>query len=139
MVVVAAGVETEILRHARGAMPEECCGVLVGTFAAGEWTVVEAVALENVSSADRHVRYEADPRGILAADKAARARGLDVIGFYHSHPVGEGRPSGEDLRLAWEGYLYVIAEMDEGRGAGRLRAWRFVMGRAEEIAVKVES
>jgi len=134
MVIVAADAEREILRHARAALPEECCGVLVGTAANGQWKVVAAAAVGNVSGGDRQRRYEADPRGILRADAEARRQGLDVIGFYHSHPEGEGRPSAEDLRLAWEGYIYVIAEP---AGAGKIRAWRIVEGRAEELGVQV--
>ena len=55
-------------------------------------------------------RFEIDPRDHIAACKAARARGHEIIGCYHSHPNG-----GTSLRRAIcpgageEDFLWLIA------------------------------
>jgi desampylase len=92
-------VHADVLRvaiaHARDAAPAECCGVLIGT---GE-RIVEAVRARNI--ADRPTRFEIDPKDHLDARRLARSRGLDVVGFYHSHPHSAASPSETDLAEAY--------------------------------------
>ena len=78
----------------REASPGECCGVLLGRH--GE--VVEAVRVRNLS--DNRTRYLLDPAGHLAAQRDGRARGVDVLGFYHSHPHSPAVPSETDVAEA---------------------------------------
>lgn len=56
---------------------------------------------------------------VRSAEAAAEAEGLQVVGFYHSHPRGSANPSRADLDQAVPGYLYLIV----GR-RGEVRAWR---------------
>jgi len=79
-----------IAAHAKDAAPAECCGVLIGR----EGDVLEAVRTGNI--ADRPTRFEIDPKDHLAAIKSARARGLVIVGFYHSHPHSAPIPSETD-------------------------------------------
>ena len=59
---------------------------------------------------DQHMR----PMG----DKTARAKGLDIIGFYHSHPNAPAHPSQYDVDHAWPFYSYVIVSiMDKSSDA----------------------
>jgi proteasome lid subunit RPN8/RPN11 len=89
--------------HAHDALPAECCGVLIGK---GE-NVLEAVRVANIA-ADRH-RFELDPQGHIDARRAARHRGLDVVGFYHSHPHSEPEPSPTDqANASYTDHLYLI-------------------------------
>jgi len=63
---------------------------------------------ENVAETPR-TRYRIDPEQQLAALERADAEGLDVVGFYHSHPTGPAEPSETDAaRATWHGYAYVI-------------------------------
>jgi proteasome lid subunit RPN8/RPN11 len=95
-----------VIAHAREAAPAECCGVLIGT----ERDVVEAVRTRNV--ADRPTRFEIDPKGHLDARRSARARGLDVVGFYHSHPHSPARPSETDTAEAnYPDHLHLIVSL----------------------------
>ena len=72
--------------------PEEGCGVLVGRDLGGAREVERAIAFENRREDSRHNRYLIAPEQFLAAEKQARAAGLDVIGFFHSHPDHPARP-----------------------------------------------
>jgi proteasome lid subunit RPN8/RPN11 len=79
--------------HAEAAYPHECCGALLGHERDGDRVVVALHAADNRREA------EAAPRRFLitaedyrAIEAGARARSLDVIGFYHSHPDHPGSP-----------------------------------------------
>jgi proteasome lid subunit RPN8/RPN11 len=93
----------EVAAHARDTLPAECCGVLLGR--ADE--VVEAVRTRNAS--EDPGRYLLDAKDHIDARRAARRRGLEVVGFYHSHPHSEPEPSVSDLAEAtYPGHLYLI-------------------------------
>jgi proteasome lid subunit RPN8/RPN11 len=100
-----------IAAHARRSYPAECCGVLVGTTDA----IVEAVPSPNLAD-DPHRRFLIDPCVHFDAIRDARARGLTVVGFYHSHPASEPRPSTTDLAEAsYPDHWYLIVRpMTEG-------------------------
>jgi proteasome lid subunit RPN8/RPN11 len=48
------------------------------------------------------------------AERAAKAQGLEVIGWYHSHPDHPARPSDFDRDHAWPWYSYIIVSVHEG-------------------------
>jgi proteasome lid subunit RPN8/RPN11 len=98
----------QLREHARRATPSECCGLLLGTPA----TVAEAVPTRNL--ADDPNRFLVDPEAHIAARRDARRRGLEVVGFYHSHPRSSAIPSATDLaEVAYPGHLYAIVSLIE--------------------------
>jgi proteasome lid subunit RPN8/RPN11 len=108
----------EVAAHAHDTLPAECCGVLIGR----SDEVVEAVRTRNLSNDPN--RYELDPKDHIGARRTARDRGLEVVGFYHSHPHSEPEPSIADLAEAtYPGHLYVIVRpLAEG---AKVRVFRF--------------
>ena len=114
----------QIHAHVEQAYPEEACGLLVGTLGTTERRVERVEAVTNAAPADRGRRYVVDPGDFLAIERRARLAGLDVIGFYHSHPDHPAEPSASDRAEALSHYTYLIAEVRSGRPAG-LKAWRF--------------
>lgn len=121
-------------RHAATAYPEECCGVMLGTVTrdpahGGETTLVQRVlSVENERDDSRHNRFLITPETVLAAEKQARRLGLDVVGYYHSHPDHPAEPSEFDRSHAWPGMSYVIVSVRDGRPA-ETRSWRLVEDR----------
>jgi desampylase len=96
-----------IAAHARETAPEECCGLLLGR---GD-EILEAVRARNLAD-DRTTRFLIDPADHFAARRAARARGLEVTGFYHSHPGTDAAPSARDLaEFSYAGHLYAIVSL----------------------------
>ena len=92
--------------HAREAAPAECCGLLLGRGDA----VLEAVRARNISGVA--TRFEVDPRDHIDTRRLARRRGLEVVGFYHSHPHSPAVPSATDVDEAgYDDYLYVIVSL----------------------------
>jgi proteasome lid subunit RPN8/RPN11 len=103
-------------RHGEETYPHECCGVLLGGVE-GEDRVVRQVARCSNTRADRpQDRYDIDPRELVRIQREARTQGLDIVGFYHSHPDHPARWSQTDLAEAhWIGCSYVITSVQQGR------------------------
>ncbi len=95
LVRLAAGVVDSLIRHARDESPAECCGLLIGL---GN-IVSEALPARNIAP-DPARRFTIRPEDHINARRAARGRGLDVIGFYHSHPRSAPTPSETDIAEA---------------------------------------
>jgi proteasome lid subunit RPN8/RPN11 len=116
-----------VIAHARETAPAECCGVLVGR---GD-TIVEAIRCRNLD--DNPNRFLIDPHDHLAARRHAREVGLEVIGFYHSHPHSAPQPSPTDLAQAsYPDHLYLIVGL-EPRPA--LRLFELTGGQFDEVAL----
>jgi len=114
----------QILRHARHAWPEECCGIVQGRVHRAKREVSHIVRAPNVAVGDRTRRYELDPKCLVATLTAARGgRGAALIGFYHSHPDGSCTPSAIDTRLAWPDVSYLILTLRD-RHFRMLTSWR---------------
>lgn len=94
-IAVTRGVIATLLAQAARAAPEECCGLLLGT----DCLIDRVMPAANVAQ-DRLRRFEIDPAALLAAHKAARAGGPQVLGYYHSHPAGHPVPSATDCEHA---------------------------------------
>jgi proteasome lid subunit RPN8/RPN11 len=86
---------------------------------------IDAVpSARNIAPQHRPDRYEVDPLDHLQALALAAARGLDIVGAWHTHPGVAPEPSERDRALAWEDWCYLIV----GREAGSvvIRAWRII-------------
>jgi proteasome lid subunit RPN8/RPN11 len=113
----------EIRAHAAADYPHECCGFLVGRADGETVTVTRTVPAANLRDDSPRNRFEIDPGDLVKTDRAARAEGLGVVGFYHSHPDAPARPSEFDREHAWAGYHYVIVSVQSGRSQ-EMRNWR---------------
>ncbi len=107
----------------REGYPYETCGLLIGTQDSTTRLVTRAPQARNLSEERAHDRYELDPRDFLAADRQARAEGLEVVGIWHSHPDHPARPSETDRQAAWADYSYLIVSVTR-EGIADMRCWR---------------
>jgi proteasome lid subunit RPN8/RPN11 len=101
--------------HAETLYPSECCGAMLGRSDGETKLVIEAVPLENSFAGAQHDRYELKPEDLLAADQAARARGLDLIGIFHSHPDCGAYFSETDLKNSCPWYSFVVLSIQNGK------------------------
>ena len=107
-----------IRAHGEETYPHECCGVLLGTMNLDkdEREVKSVVRAGNTRLDSLHNRYNIDPKELIAAQKQARQAGLDIVGFYHSHPDHPPRWSPTDFAEAhWIGCSYVITSVVKGK------------------------
>ena len=110
----------EILRaHGEETYPHECCGALLGNaIQVGPWSIVAAVRAGNTRTDSAHNRYSIAPVELVRIQREARAKGLEIAGFYHSHPDHPAQWSTTDLAEAhWLGCSYVITEVAQGKAA----------------------
>jgi len=108
--------------HGEGAYPAECCGALAGRVVGED--VKEVVRLEpavNRRTDDPH-RYLIAPDDLRRLEGQLKSEGLEIVGYYHSHPDHPAVPSAFDADHAWPWYSYVIVRVDRGRGAD-LASW----------------
>ena len=103
-----------MLTHARQVYPDECCGVMLGISENGAKIVSAALPLENSFAGPRAARYELRPEDLIAAEKAARGRNLDLIGIYHSHPDCDAYFSQTDLKNSCPWYSFVVLSIRGG-------------------------
>ncbi|MBI5369290.1 MAG: M67 family metallopeptidase [Planctomycetes bacterium] len=98
MLEIPGALFERIRAHAAAAYPREACGVLVGTD--GDCRRVSEVhPAANLKAEARSDRFEIDALWADRLDRAARARGLMVVGYYHSHPDHPARPSPTDAEF----------------------------------------
>jgi proteasome lid subunit RPN8/RPN11 len=119
-----------IREHSAREYPSECCGMLLGNVDDDAKEVMEVVPLTNLRhdpsraqellplddqsrETDKN-RFLIDPLDQLRVEKDARKRGLEVLGYYHSHPDHPARPSIYDRDHAWPWYSYVIIAVEQG-------------------------
>ena len=108
----------KIRRHGEETYPNECCGILVGTSEGDIRSVRSVVRCDNVRTDSSQTHYHIDPRQLVRSQREARESGLDIIGFYHSHPDHPAQWSPTDLEQAhWIGCSYVITSVENGKAA----------------------
>jgi proteasome lid subunit RPN8/RPN11 len=103
-----------MVAHARQAYPDECCGAMIGSIADDGKLVRVAIPLQNAFEGAKAARYELRPEDLLAADKAARDRQMDLIGIYHSHPDCDAYFSRTDLDNSCPWYSFVVLSIRNG-------------------------
>lgn len=110
----------EIRDQGEKAYPAECCGVLAGIAGVAK-DVSRLVPMTNRRTDDPH-RYLIAPDDLRRVEAELRTTGLEVLGYYHSHPDHPAVPSAFDTEHAWPWYSYIIVRVERGRAA-ELTSW----------------
>ena len=133
-----------IRQHGAETFPHECCGALLGRDSAfGDDSlepsreVLELFPLVNRRDDSPRNRFAVTAEDVLEAEKAARRHGLDVVGWYHSHPDHPARPSAFDREHAWPWYSYIIVSVMSGAPA-EMTSWRLNDDRQEYSPERIE-
>ncbi|HEV8689358.1 MAG TPA: M67 family metallopeptidase [Ideonella sp.] len=112
-----------LCQAARGGYPYETCGLLIGAREPQRCRVQAMRQARNLNREHARDRYELDPADYLAAERLAKAQGLEIIGVWHSHPDHPARPSETDWVQAWEGWSYLILSVSAD-GVQAVTSWR---------------
>lgn len=118
-----------IRAHGAEAYPHECCGALLGRDGDEGREVASIFPLVNRRDDSPRNRFSLTPDDVRAAEKAAAGRGLELVGWYHSHPDHPARPSEFDREHAWPWYSYVILSVERGEPR-EMTSWRLANDRA---------
>jgi proteasome lid subunit RPN8/RPN11 len=113
------GVFAAIRAHGAETYPNECCGALYGR----DGVVSATFALPNTTDEGPRRRFLVRPQDYREAEARATALGVDLLGFYHSHPDHPARPSQYDLDHAWPFFSYIIVAVRAGTPEA-MTSWR---------------
>jgi proteasome lid subunit RPN8/RPN11 len=128
---LSPGQAQAIVAHARKDAPCEACGVIVGR---QNERASDIIPIANVADDPIHA-YHMEDVALLKAFTGAEARGLEVIGFYHSHPAGEPIPSRTDIAQAtYPDTPYLIVGL---KGGAKLAAWTMRAGQVDEAPLHI--
>ena len=117
-----------IVAHAVEELPNECCGLLIGS----SDIVEDATRARNLKRS--RTKFQVEPADHFAAIRKARAAGLEVVGAYHSHPSGPSGPSDTDrARLSDPSMFHIIVSL--AHGTKTVRAFRLVDGNFSPLEI----
>ncbi|MCB9779099.1 MAG: M67 family metallopeptidase [Alphaproteobacteria bacterium] len=122
---IEPAVRAELEAHAVEGHPHEIVGILAGDRAAGRITAI--TRLQNTNTDRAADRYQVSPLALMKAEQALEARGLEIVGYYHSHPDHPAMYSDTDRDLALPNMAYLILGVQGHEGPPRvteLRCWR---------------
>lgn len=125
MIRLTVGTENQIRIEGENSYPNECCGALLGLFDKEGNALVEAILpiINAREDEEQYHRFVITADDYLRAERTARVKGIEVVGFYHSHPDHPAIPSEYDREHALPFYAYIIVAVAQG-GAGDLTSWR---------------
>lgn len=116
--IIPITVYDDLRAHGEQTYPHECCGALLGQSSPDGWQIVSAVRAGNTRTDSAHNRYHIAPAELVSIERDARHQGLEIAGFYHSHPDHPAQWSSTDFAEAhWLGCSYVITEIAKGKAA----------------------
>ena len=138
MIQLAETHRNEIAAHGESDYPHECCGLLLGRLTDdGPKRVVETYAISNAREEEaKRNRFLIRPDELMRGERYAEKKGLEVVGFYHSHPDHPAVPSQYDLDHAWPLYSYIVVSVKAGQAAD-LRSWELEADRSRFEEEKV--
>lgn len=117
MLKIAQAEYDALRQHGEETYPHECCGIMLGrVIAPGQNEVVELMRAGNTRTDSLHNRYHIAPQELIKAQREGRKKGLEIVGFYHSHPDHPAQWSKTDFEEAhWFGCSYVITAVAQGK------------------------
>jgi proteasome lid subunit RPN8/RPN11 len=139
---------TKIGEHGSETYPHECCGALLGRdldAAANSSSddhsasreILALFPLINRRDDSPRNRFSVTSEDVRDAEKAAREKGLDVVGWYHSHPDHPAAPSQFDRDHAWPWYSYIIVSVANGKPE-KMTSWRLTDDRTQFTPEPIE-
>lgn len=123
MIIINSKQMEAVFNHGKEGYPHEVCGIILGTCSGDTKKAVEIRKAGNLNTDRAHDRYEMDPKDLLAAEKEARELGIEVVGFYHTHPDHPDAPSEFDRQRAWPMYSYLIISVRDGKDVS-IKSWQ---------------
>lgn len=107
----------QIRDHGGQDYPSEACGILLGSVA-DDIRVRRCVKMANARKEETNFEFVIPAEDLLRVMKEGRQEGLDICGFYHSHPDHPAKPSKKDQAWGgetWPGVAHVIQAVSKGQ------------------------
>lgn len=137
-VIISTDIHAQIRRYLEGTFPNEGGGFLIGKLENEHRIVTESRFVENsFETEEQYHRYLMESGAYQDAEDEADARGLSLLGYFHSHPNHPAVPSEFDRVHAWPHFLYLIVSVREGEAVESL-AWELADNRDRFYPVALE-
>ncbi len=136
---LASAMQRNIFDQMECSYPNEGGGFLLGHINSGAAVIEDNIQVENVFALEeQHHRYAMRPQDWMRLEDEAEARGLSLVGYYHSHPDSPAIPSEYDREHALPNFVYVITSVTMGR-AVEMRVWnlRADRGAFDQLTLEV--
>ncbi len=115
MIRITKALEEEIEKHGSETYPDECCGILLGSNNGDLRLIKDIDRLENHQVENRRRRFFVTPEQYRKAERTASERGMELLGFYHSHPDHPAIPSEFDREHALPWFTYIVLSVVDGK------------------------
>ena len=136
-VYLGAALRAQIHEQLRDTYPNEGGGFLLGTVAPDGILIVDVSPVQNVfEEAEQYHRYAMTPQDWVRLEDQAEARGLSLVGYYHSHPDSPAIPSDYDRDHALPNFVYIIVQVQAAEPVDT-RCWRLAEDRARFHAISM--
>ncbi len=130
-IILTSDLQARIKAQMEGTYPNEGGGFLLGTPNGDSVQINEIIQIDNVFEAEeQYHRYAMTPQDWMRLEDEADARGLSLVGYYHSHPNARAIPSVYDRDHALPNFVYIITQVNEGKAAEQ-RVWRLQNDRSQ--------
>jgi proteasome lid subunit RPN8/RPN11 len=139
-VTIASLLRAHIFEQLQRSYPNEAGGFLLGEQSSQMVTIRDVRPVENVFETEQQYhRYAMTPADWMRLEDEADAKGLSLVGYYHSHPDHPAIPSDYDRAHALPNFRYLITSVRQGRAA-ELRAWQLSEDRSrfEELTLRID-
>ena len=130
MLIVNSEIAQSIRGHGAKDYPNETCGAMLGVDGEEGREVRALFPLTNRRDDSPRNRFSITADDFRAAERAAKEKGLDLVGWYHSHPDHPAKPSEYDREHAWPWYSYIIVSVANGKPE-KMTSWRLTDDRTQ--------
>lgn len=116
--------QAQIFEQMEGTYPNEGGGFLFGHTGDGFIEIKNITQVENVFEEEEQFhRYAMTPQDWMRLEDEAEEQGLELVGYYHSHPDSPAIPSVYDRDHALPNFVYIITQVDSGEAVD-MKVWR---------------
>lgn len=123
-VLLSGALQRQIFEQMETTYPNEGGGFLLGQVKDGAIVIEDVIQVDNVfAEEEQHHRYAMRPQDWMRLEDEADARGLTLVGYYHSHPDSPALPSKYDREHALPNFVYIITSVIMARAAD-MRVWQ---------------
>jgi proteasome lid subunit RPN8/RPN11 len=139
-VTISAALQSRIFEQLQRTYPNEGGGFLLGEIREDHTTIRDIHPVENVfASEEQYHRYAMTPTDWMRLEDEADAKGLSLVGYYHSHPDHPAIPSEFDRVHALPNFRYIITSVQQGKAAD-FRAWQLSEDRSrfDELSLRID-
>jgi proteasome lid subunit RPN8/RPN11 len=130
-VALSQTLQRKIFDQMEATFPNEGGGFLLGEINGDVTRIAEITQVENTfETEEQYHRYAMTPQDWARLEDEADEHGLELVGYYHSHPDSPAIPSIYDRDHALPNFVYIITSVMDGKAVD-MKVWRLRTDRSQ--------